>query len=106
MAGILIERSISLAHGKSHGPLPRERRGIIYGVLVVKLVTIHAPEALDDMEILGRPAAAVVIRCDDARLEVRRVDNQRVAFPVSTRIAQPVPDSLVRVPTAVQGNDA
>src|SRR5207245_5314744 len=59
-----------------------------------------AGETLDHMQSrAGSPEVRLVS-------EIRCVDDQRIAFPSSTRLSPPLPDVLWYMRTAVQRNDA
>src|SRR2546426_3127000 len=51
VAGVLIDRNLSLRHGNRDRPGSCPRRGIVDRVLELDRVSIDAPEALDHMQV-------------------------------------------------------
>ena len=91
VTGVLEERPLGRAPRHHRAPRPRpdarvsHREGILDGVFA-------APgEPLDDVAVDARP--------DKVRLgvEVLRLDDERVSFPVAARHAQPLPDVIGQV---------
>ena len=68
--------------------------------LVIDRVLIDTRVALGQVQ---RVARTLVVRL---RVEVRRLHDQRVAFPVATGIAHPLTDGLGQVGAPVQGDDS
>ena len=66
----------------------RVRAGIVDGRAYSIISRVDAREALGELQLLAVRRAAAVHA--DARLvgEVRRLDHERVAFPVAARVAQ------------------
>src|SRR5262245_6013447 len=84
------------------GPRLRERLRILDAYFPVDVAEIGPREALHEMELIAvRVADGVETR---PAVEVDGVDDQRVAFPVADRIAEPRGDA-VAVLTAVDGDD-
>src|SRR5262252_1702521 len=83
VTGELVDRSVGPNHRVGHGPGPRPRRRIVYREAVLEGVGIEAREAFDEMEVRAGAAEARLVG------EVGRVDDERVALPVSARIADP-----------------
>ena len=75
-------------------------------ISVLQLVRRLAREPLDDLHV-GAVAQAVAVQAD-ARLigEVRRLDDQRVAFPVAARVAHVLADLRADVRPSIERNDA
>ena len=93
---------IHLGPRNQRRPRPRPRRRIGDGELVVDRVGGHAREALGDRERRGIGPLK-----DHAflGLEVRRLDDQRRAFPAAAGIAEPLPQVLVEMRAPVDRND-
>ena len=84
----------------NHGrPRSGKRRRILDGDRVLHRVRIDPLEALDQVQRLGRPRPDVRPLVVGPVEEVRRVDDQRIAFPTADRIAKPLPDVSVRRPS-------
>ena len=77
----------------------RVHRGIGDRVLVVDQVVAHTPEALDGVCVRRSP-----IPKRRLVVEVRGLDDERVAFPVPARVAVPMANGLGQVRTAVERN--
>src|SRR5690242_5329539 len=61
--------------------------GIVDGDLDFQMSEIRTPETLDDPAGLGQRAALYI---QPAHIfEVRRLDGERLAFPVASRVAEP-----------------
>src|SRR5207244_3745176 len=82
-------------------PRSRPHRRIVDRRFVVDGLRADAREALDEMQASLRDASELLLV-----REVRRIDDQGVALPVTARVAVPLPDLLVEMRTAVQRDDA
>src|SRR5262245_20454061 len=71
--------------------------------LVVDRVGRDAGEALGDRECRG---VGVLEQHAFIGAEVRRLDDERRSVPVSARVAEPLPQPLVEMRPAIDGNDA
>src|SRR6188472_124240 len=80
-------------------PRLRERRRIVDGDGVVDRIGVDAREALDETQRLARSSEVGLVR------EVRRLDHKRVAFPVTARISQILPNALADVRAPVHWDD-
>ena len=68
--------------------------------MVVERIGSDAAPTFDEMQVLPgafevRPVA-----------EIRGVDHQRVALPMATRVAQPLADVLIEMPSPIERDDA
>src|SRR6185503_1112431 len=70
-------------------PLFRESRRIDDGDPIVDLPGADARETLDEMEILRRAPIEHLVG------EVRRIDDERVAFPLGDRVPHPLSNRLI-----------
>src|SRR5439155_15626917 len=76
--------------------------------LIVDLVWTRPGESFDEV-LPGSTAAILSDRLlvpKGVRSEVRGVDNKRVTVPATASVAPPLPDGLVEVGPAVDGDDA
>src|SRR6185503_3655448 len=111
VAGVLEEAILGIQRqGKGYAPRPRVDLRIVDRRRVGNLAFRNAAEALDHAQAAGvsdalDPAAGHARRDPSEVVEVRRLDDQRVAFPSSTRIAVPEADAIVRRGAAVERND-
>ena len=92
----------TLFHGIKRRPRSRPRRRIGDRELVVDRVGGHAREALGDRE---RRRIGSLKDHAFLGLEVRRLDDERRAFPAATGVAEPLPQVLVEMRPPVDGND-
>src|SRR5262245_30060323 len=99
VARVLEDALVGLRHRYGRAPRTRERGRVVHGELVQQRVLVDASETLDEMELVVSPAKT------GPAVEVRRVDDERVALPLAARIAQPRPHAGRDVRTAVQRND-
>ena len=81
-------------------PRLRERGRVVNGDRVVDRVGANPREAFDQPQRLARSPEVGLVR------EVRHLDNQRVAFPVTAGVTQILTDTLADVRTSIHGNDA
>ena len=88
------------AHFLLHGPRFRPRRRILDRHGVLERLRVHARPAFDQVQVLARALEV------DLRREVRDVDDQRVAFPVAARVAEPLPDRRREVRALLDRDDA
>src|SRR2546428_7654786 len=92
VTGVLEDRPIKPADGYFPRPGSRPRRGVLDREFVTDPVCIDASEALDHMQrVAGQDVLSSVPRGpSEIGLvgEVGRVDDQRVAFPVTARITR------------------
>ena len=98
VAGVLEERSRG-THRHRYGPGPSKSRGVLDRKLIVKRFGVDSSKSFNESQILrGPPQCAVrIVEGVDAREqrersvgEVNRFDNERVSFPMPTRIAHPL----------------
>src|SRR5262245_10997594 len=82
VAGVLVNDSVERRHRVDGGPRLREGSGILHGELVVEGIGGRAREPLDELQSLARPPEVVAV------VEIRRLDDERVAFPMTARIAK------------------
>src|SRR5438067_1445796 len=99
MTGVLEEPVGHRDESRLRGPGLCKRRGIVDCEPVEDRVLADAREALDDMQIFARTAKHGLAS------KVGGVDNQRVAFPMAYRIADPEANVGREMSTAVQRND-
>src|SRR6516162_9689371 len=83
VAGIFVDGLVALAHRNNSGERPRPYARIIDGELVHERVGVGAGELLDEVRVRAG------VRETRLALEVDRVDDQRVAFPMAPGIAPP-----------------
>ena len=88
MASILVDRLVGRrpCHLPSPRPVPRVR--IFHREAIEKRFVVNAPQALDDVQILGRSTKPRFAR------EIGRVDDERFPFPLTHRIPHPAADIL------------
>src|SRR5258705_10554244 len=98
----LVIRQSSLRD--AHGPGTREHRRVRDRRLIVQRVRVDEDEPLDDVRVLAVEIANYVETC--FRVEVGRIDDQRVAFPVAATVAHPELHVRGRVRPVVQRDDA
>src|SRR5262245_30840137 len=108
MAGVLIQRLWILRHRNSNSDRGREPARIRQRVLVQQRVGRRARESLDEgerpVEIWTHRAAwAEVV---DLLTEIRRLDDQRLPFPMPARVAVVLSDAARHVRAAVHPDDA
>ena len=90
MAGVLEHAVAVVALQRHlHRPRRRPRLRILDGHLVVDDVVGDAREALRDLQRFAVPLAAAVDADARAVREVRRLDDERVAFEAAARVAEP-----------------
>ena len=89
MAGVLVHlvRRFQV-QGHCHSPRARKYRRILDRCLPIYGVRVHAREPFDDAEVRGRMDALDAAGCGVVRdprpiVEVGRLDDQCVAFPVA-----------------------
>src|SRR6266567_5530493 len=83
---VLIDLFVSQLQ-RNHGcPGPRPRRRIVDRDFVVDSVRADARETFDDVQVLVRSPEVTLGRV------IGRVDDQRVALPVTNRVTEPLPD--------------
>src|SRR5437764_6705150 len=73
--------------------------GVIHRVVVNQSVIRATRESFDHMQILARPMEWV------PAIEIRRVDHERVAFPVAARVAEPEFHAFGRMRAVVGWNN-
>src|SRR5207253_4219494 len=100
VARVLVDQFVLQLQRNHHGPRRGPRRRVVHRELVFEDLRPDAREALGEPQVLVRPREIAL------RREVRRVDDERVAFPVSARVAVPAADAGVEVRAAVERNDA
>src|SRR2546428_7975973 len=96
---VLIERTHRVPD-PGRGPRSRPRRLIGNRELVVELVRFDAAPAFDQMQVFAGSLEVRLVA------EIRGLDNQRAALPMTTRVPQPLADLLVEMRTPVQQDDA
>ena len=70
VAGVFVNRSVGAPHRDADRPRPREHRGIVHRVAIVDGIVVDEREALDDRQMIGRAATAVVAGFVDVPPEV------------------------------------
>ena len=100
MARVLVDQLVGPLQRNQRRPGLGPGRRVGDGDLVVERVGADAGEALDQVQVLARSSELALLR------EIRRLDDQRVAFPAASRVAVPELDVLVHVRTAVHRDDA
>src|SRR5579863_7877822 len=104
---VFIQRGVALHHRNRCRPRFGKRGWIVHGDLIVDGIRIGAREALDQMEMRS---FAIAIRHAEAGHvpigEVGHIHHQRIALPMASRIAHPLPDIPADVRPSVQRNDA
>ena len=83
VARVLVELLVARHPRVFAGPGPVPRLGIFDGEPVQQRLVVDAREPLDDFQLLARSVELRLVG------EVRRLDDERVAFPPADRIAQP-----------------
>src|SRR6185312_15940902 len=86
VAGILVQGTLGRGHRYFSTPCPAPCVRIVNRELIEDRVGAHAREALDDVQSRARSLERRLLG------EIRRVDNQRVAFPPAARVASPTPN--------------
>ncbi len=100
VACILEHGTFAFRHRDRGGPGLGERIRVVDGVLVEERVVVDTREAFLDVHLGAGPPEARFVR------EVRCVDDQRVAFPMATRIPAPLTDILRETGPIAQRDDA
>src|SRR2546425_4194140 len=99
MTGVLVY-AIALGQGDLHGPGLGISRRIIDCELVDERVGVETPETFDEPHVRAGSSEGRLIR------EIRRLDDQPVAVPMTNRVSIPQADGLWKMRTSVDGNDA
>src|SRR6185295_4672861 len=86
VARVLVEMILGDRPGIFAGPRLIPGLRILDCEPVLQRVRARARETLRDLEVLGRAAEAGLVG------EVRRLDDERVAFPMPHRVAEPLAD--------------
>src|SRR5271155_1134338 len=84
VAGVLVDGPAPASKRILDHPSPGKRRRILHRCTVQKRVAVEGLETLHHVEILRRALEF------QPRVEIGRIDHQRIAFPVADRIAQPL----------------
>src|SRR5688572_7129586 len=100
MAGVFVYLVLGLRHRYRGRPFPREGRRVVDREFVLDRARIGAREALDQAHAFRRPPETDLVG------EVRRIDDERRAFPAAARITEPLPDLWSDMRTAVERDDA
>ncbi len=105
VTGVLVDLRVvrQLRDGNHRRPRPRKCRRILDGDRVLERRRVDPLEALDQVQRLGRARPDVRPLVIGPVQEVRRVDDQRVAFPTTDRIAKPLADDPVLAPPPSTG---
>ena len=106
MTGVLVERSLRRHQRQGNREAFRERRGILYGELIVNRVTCGPSVPFDDVQVPPGTATAVVRVEHDEVVIIRDIHDERVAFPAPARVAHPLPHSVGEVRATVERNHA
>src|SRR4029453_8770564 len=93
VTGVFVDRLRRSRQGQLALPRPRKRGRVVDFELVEQRIGIQKPEPLDEVKVTvpTKVAAGIAIK-PAAIIEVRRVDDERVALPVSDRITDPQPN--------------
>src|SRR4029453_14683052 len=83
MARVLVNEVVDAIEGNFAAPGARERRWIVDGELVENRVRAPPGEGFDHLQAFGRAPKSL------ERMKIRRLDDERIAFPPSDRIAHP-----------------
>src|SRR6185436_8546784 len=75
-------------------------RAVVHRNDVLQVVAPGTGEPFDQMQVLAR---SLIVRF---RCEVGHVDDQRIAFPVTSGVAMPLPDLLRNMRGSSDRNDA
>ncbi len=100
VARVFVERTVVLVQGNLSGPGLRPCCRIADREPVVDRVRGDAGQSLDQAQAVRRPPEVGLAR------EVRRLDDQRVALPMATRVAVPLPDMVREWWASVQRDDS
>src|ERR1051326_4909271 len=100
MAGMLEQWTDSLPHRNLRSPRTRPGGIVFNRKPILNRVGVGSREPLDDSQILAGTSQRVFA------VEVRGLDNKRIAFPMSARIADPLPDISRDVRPIVERNHA
>src|SRR5437867_1227059 len=92
--------TVALRHGDLHGPRLCKCRRIVNRELVKKRVRIQALEAFREPHVLAGSSEGRLV------CEIRRLDDQGIAFPMAARVSFPLADILWKMRTPIEGNDA
>src|SRR2546428_11825681 len=100
MTRVFEHRAVALPQGKSHCPECGPGRRVLNGQSVLDRAGVDACKTLDQMEVsAGAPEIGLVG-------EIRRVDDQRIAFPATARVAYPLPQLRREMLAAVDRHNA
>src|SRR5438552_12522885 len=91
VARILIKLTATLPPGDRDCPGPGPGCRIIECNFVIECVRFETRDALDHVQVAGGASEICFVA------EIRRIDHERVAFPVSARVTHPLPDTRVEV---------
>src|SRR5262245_45262246 len=83
VAGVFINRFICCRPRVLTRPWPRPSCRIFDRKAIQQRIRGDARESLDHMHVFGRPSESCLV------CEVRRVDDERLSFPVADRVAHP-----------------
>src|SRR5262245_40718552 len=102
MTRILVHlfRRIDLGPGNDSGPRSSPGFRIFNRELVIDRVGVDAAEAFGDVVSLR---VRVLIDHTVIRPEIRCLHDKRVAFPMATRVTEPLMEFLSEMLTAIQG---
>src|SRR5262245_47179951 len=105
MTGVFVHLLFRIDLGPRYdgGPRLGPRFGIFDPEFVIDGFRIDAAEALSDTERVG---IGILIDRAIVRSEIGGFHNKRIAFPVPTRVAEPLLQVLVDVRPAVERNHA
>src|SRR5262249_28730550 len=100
MAGVLEKRIPALRDGNFHSPWFRKCVRIVDRELVQKRVGIKPLEMFGQPHIFARATESSPVR------EVRRLDDERIAFPMASRVSFQLANLLRKMRLAFEWNDA
>src|SRR5262245_60335486 len=100
MAGVFEERTLASSHGNFHGPWLRKCLRVIDCELVQKRVGIKALETFGQPHVFARATESSSVR------EIRRLDNERVAFPMAARVPFQLANLIGKMRAVFDWNDA
>src|SRR5262249_52873172 len=87
-------------HWNLPGPASRERLRVIDGEFIEQRIRIGTRETFNEMQVLSRTSEVRFVG------KIRGVDDERISFPMSTRVSHPLLDSLWKMRSSIHRNDA
>src|SRR5262245_29446111 len=100
MAGVFEEWTLASRHGNLHGPWLRKCFRVVDRELVQKRVGIKTLETFSQAHIFACATKSSSV------CEVRRLDDERVAFPMASRVSFQLANLLRKMRPVFEWNDA